>query len=173
MHMMTCQILMLGQNTRGVTLASAATRLPPRGCSSTRKTEARWIARRAKTFVALDDELYKQSPSGGTHEVHPHQPGEAAPPRGPCQDLRTSRGPKVAGRKSLLPRFLLAHRATRCRGGRPQVRRMPVLCLANPFAGARAPNHPNHLPIHGLGPRHGGTPQKGPRWFHSPTRSSR
>jgi len=28
------------------------------------RTEARWIARRAKTFVALGDKLYKQSPSG-------------------------------------------------------------------------------------------------------------
>ncbi|XP_066311261.1 uncharacterized protein [Miscanthus floridulus] len=28
------------------------------------RTEARWIARRAKTFVVLDDELYKWSPSG-------------------------------------------------------------------------------------------------------------
>ena len=28
------------------------------------RTEARWIARRAKTFIALGDELYKQSPSG-------------------------------------------------------------------------------------------------------------
>ena len=27
-------------------------------------TKARWITRRAKTFVALGDELYKQSPSG-------------------------------------------------------------------------------------------------------------
>ena len=32
--------------------------LPPK------RTEARWIARRAKTFIALDDKLYKQSPSG-------------------------------------------------------------------------------------------------------------
>ena len=28
------------------------------------RTEARWIARRAKTFIALGDELYKRSPSG-------------------------------------------------------------------------------------------------------------
>ena len=28
------------------------------------RTEARWIARCAKTFVMLGDELYKQSPSG-------------------------------------------------------------------------------------------------------------
>ena len=32
--------------------------LPPK------RTKARWIARRAKTFVALGDELYKRSPSG-------------------------------------------------------------------------------------------------------------
>ena len=29
-----------------------------------KRTEARWIARRAKTFVALGDELYKWSPLG-------------------------------------------------------------------------------------------------------------
>ena len=74
--MMTCQILMLGQNTRGVTLASAATRLPPRGCSSTRKTEARWIARRAKTFVALGDELNKWSPSGVLMKCIPTNQGK-------------------------------------------------------------------------------------------------
>ena len=28
------------------------------------RTKARWIARRAKTFVVLGDELYKRSPSG-------------------------------------------------------------------------------------------------------------
>ena len=110
---------------------------------------------------------------GGAHEVHPYQLGEAAPPRGPCQDLWTSHSPKVTGQKSLSPRFLLAHRATRCRGGHPQVRRMPVVCSANPFTGARAPNHPNHLAIHGLGPRHGRIPQERPRQFHSPTHSSR
>ena len=31
---------------------------------SPERTEARQIARRAKTFVALGDELYKRSPSG-------------------------------------------------------------------------------------------------------------
>ena len=31
---------------------------------SPERTEARWIARRAKTFVVLGDELYKRSPSG-------------------------------------------------------------------------------------------------------------
>ena len=28
------------------------------------RIEARWIARRAKTFIAIGDELYKRSPSG-------------------------------------------------------------------------------------------------------------
>ena len=32
--------------------------LPPK------RTEAQWIARHAKTFIVLDDELYKRSPSG-------------------------------------------------------------------------------------------------------------
>ena len=50
---------------------------------------------------------------------------------------------------------------------------MPVLCSTNPFAGTGAPNHPHHLAIHGLGPRHGRKPQKGPGRLHSPTRSSR
>ena len=110
---------------------------------------------------------------GGTNEVHPHQPGAVAPPRGPCRDLRTSRGPKVSGQKNLSPRFLLAHHAMRRRGGRPQVRRMLVLCSTNPFTGTGAPNHPNHLVIRGLGSRHGGTPQEGSGWLHSPTCSSR
>ena len=42
---------------------------------------------------------------------------------------------------------------------------MPVLRSANPFAGTGAPNHPHHLAIHGLGPRHGGTLKKGPGGF--------
>ena len=48
---------------------------------------------------------------------------------------------------------------------------MSVLCSANSFADAGDSNHPNHLAIHGLGPRHGRTPQKGPRRLHSPARS--
>ena len=46
---------------------------------------------------------------------------------------------------------------------------MPVLCSANSFASIGAPNHPHHLDVHGLGPRHGGTPQKGLGQLHSPT----
>ena len=42
---------------------------------------------------------------------------------------------------------------------------MLILCLANSFAGTGASNHPHHLAIHGLGPRHGRTPQKGPGGF--------
>ena len=38
---------------------------------------------------------------------------------------------------------------------------MPVLRLANPFADIGAPNHPHHLAIHGMGPRHGRTLKKG------------
>ena len=45
------------------------------------------------------------------------------------------------------------------------MRKMPVLCSANPFVGTRAPNHLHHLAIHGLGPQHGRTPQKGPGGF--------
>ena len=94
------------------------------------------------------------------HEVHPRQPGEADPPRGPCWDLWASCGPKVAGRKSLSPRFLLAHHTTRCRGGHPQACGMPILRSANSFAGTGASNQPHHLAVCGLGPRHGRTPQK-------------
>ena len=46
---------------------------------------------------------------------------------------------------------------------------MPVLCSADSPAGARTSDHPHHLAIHGLGPQHGRTPQKGPGWLHSPT----
>ena len=42
---------------------------------------------------------------------------------------------------------------------------MLVLLSANPFARTGALNHPHHLAIHGLGPRHGGTSQKGPGIF--------
>ena len=105
--------------------------------------------------------------------MRPRQLGEADPPRGPHRDLWTSCGPKVSGQKNLLPRFLLAHHAARCGGGRPQVRRMSVLRSTNPFTGAGAPNHPNHLAIRSLGPRHGRAPQKRPRRLHSPTHSSR
>ena len=41
------------------------------------------------------------------------------------------------------------------------MRRMPVLRSANPFTSVRAPNHPNHQAIRGLGPRYGRTPKKG------------
>ena len=42
---------------------------------------------------------------------------------------------------------------------------MSVLCSTNSFASTGAPNHPHHLAIHGLGSRHGRTPQKGPGGF--------
>ena len=42
---------------------------------------------------------------------------------------------------------------------------MPILCSANSFASTRALNHPHHLPVRGLGPRHGRTPQKGSGGF--------
>ena len=38
---------------------------------------------------------------------------------------------------------------------------MLVLCSANSFSSTGASNHPHHLAIRGLGPRHGRTPQKG------------
>ena len=40
------------------------------------RTEARWIARRAKTFVVLSDELYKQSPSGVLMKCIPTNQGK-------------------------------------------------------------------------------------------------
>ena len=44
--------------------------LPPK------RTKARWIARCAKTFVALGDELYKQSPSGVLMKCIPTNQGK-------------------------------------------------------------------------------------------------
>ena len=44
--------------------------LPPK------RTEARWIARCAKTFVALGDELYKRSPSGVLMKCIPTNQGK-------------------------------------------------------------------------------------------------
>ena len=40
------------------------------------RTEARWIARRAKTFDMLGDELYKQSPSGVLMKCIPTNQGK-------------------------------------------------------------------------------------------------
>ena len=42
---------------------------------------------------------------------------------------------------------------------------MPILRSANSFADTGASNHPHHLAICGLGPRHGRTPKKGPSGF--------
>ena len=50
--------------------------LPPK------RTEARWIARRAKTFVTLGDEIYKRSPSGVLMKCIP-------PTRGSSSSLRS------------------------------------------------------------------------------------
>ena len=44
---------------------------------------------------------------------------------------------------------------------------MPVLHSVNSFTDVGASNHPHHLAIRGLGPRHGRTPQKGPERLHS------
>ena len=43
---------------------------------SPKRTKARWIARRAKTFVVLDDELYKWSPSGVLMKCIPTNQGK-------------------------------------------------------------------------------------------------
>ena len=40
------------------------------------RTEARWIARGAKTFVALGDELYERSPSGVLMKCIPTNQGK-------------------------------------------------------------------------------------------------
>ena len=40
------------------------------------RTEAQWIARCAKTFIALGDELYKQSPSGVLMKCIPTNQGK-------------------------------------------------------------------------------------------------
>ena len=40
------------------------------------RTEARWIALRTKTFIALGDELYKQSPSGVLMKYIPTNQGK-------------------------------------------------------------------------------------------------
>ena len=40
------------------------------------RTEARWIARRVKTFVVLGDELYKRSPSGVLMKCIPTNQGK-------------------------------------------------------------------------------------------------
>ena len=44
---------------------------------------------------------------------------------------------------------------------------MLVLRSTNSPASAGALDHPHHLAIRGLGPRHGWTPQKGLGWLHS------
>jgi len=57
-HVNEMQVQMWKPNTWGVTAYHLEEVLP------LERTEARWIARHAKTFVALGDELYKRSPSG-------------------------------------------------------------------------------------------------------------
>ena len=44
--------------------------LPPK------RTKARWVARRVKTFVALSDKLYKRSPSGVLMKCIPTNQGK-------------------------------------------------------------------------------------------------
>ena len=80
-HAHVMQVKLCKANTRGVTLDQTDWRapllaylleevLPPK------RTEARWIARRAKTFVALGDELYKRSPSGVLMKCFPTNQGK-------------------------------------------------------------------------------------------------
>ena len=65
MHMMTCQILVLGRNTKGVTPDPLVDWRTPyldwllHEVLSTDKTEARWIGHQAKSFVIIGEELYK------------------------------------------------------------------------------------------------------------------
>ena len=65
-------VLALNQTDRQASLLTYILEevLPPK------RTEARWIARCAKTFVALGDKLYKQSPSGVLMKCVPTNQGK-------------------------------------------------------------------------------------------------
>ena len=89
--------------------------LPPK------RTKAGWIARCTKTFIMIGNELYKRSPSGVLMKCIPTNQGKQLLLEVHAGICRYHAAPKVAGQKSLSPKFLLAYHTTRCRGGHPQV----------------------------------------------------
>jgi ribonuclease HI len=115
------------------------------------QTEARRIARRAKSFVLLEGDLYRRSASGILMRCIPREQGQGARPRHPRRRLRPPCRPEGASRERLPTRVLLAHRDRRRHPSRTHMRGVPVLRPTNPSPGSGAPDDPDHLALRRLG----------------------
>jgi hypothetical protein len=80
-----------------------------RGILLADKTEARCLARRAKSFVLLDRELYKRCPTRILQHLHPQRAGEEATTGHPWGHLRSPCRATHPCWKRVLTGFLLAH----------------------------------------------------------------
>jgi hypothetical protein len=91
------------------------------------RTEARSIARKAKSFTVIDGELYKHAASGVLQQCIPIPRGRElirdihAGVCGHHAALRTPCGQRVP------PGLLLAHSGRRCQRGRTHLRTVPIL----------------------------------------------
>jgi hypothetical protein len=74
------------------------------------RSEARRIARMAKSFIIVDDELYKRAASGVLHRCIPTPARARAPPRHPRGRVWPPRGTAYAHGQCVPPGLLLAHR---------------------------------------------------------------
>jgi hypothetical protein len=74
------------------------------------RSEARRIARIAKSFIIVDDELYKRAASGVLHRCIPTPARARAPPRHPRGRVWPPRGTAYAHGQCVPPGLLLAHR---------------------------------------------------------------
>jgi hypothetical protein len=130
------------------------------------QTEARHLARPAKSFVIHNGELHHRSASGILQRCISSVEGRTLLfdiHEGVCSHHAA---PPILGRESFPAGLLLAHRWERHQGHRAFVPRLPVLRPANACAGTGVAEHSYHMAVHGLGNRSTGTLRESPRGLH-------
>ena len=114
-----------------------------RGVLPSNCAQARRLARRAKSFILIDHELYKCSPSGVSQRCIPIPEGKEL-----IHDIHAG--------TCISTWFLLAHCGRRRHRRRADLRGLPVLRSKDAPPGPRSADHPHHVAVCCVGTR--------PRW---------
>jgi hypothetical protein len=98
--------------------------------------------------------------------LYPDRTREAAAVRYPWWGLRAPHRAQDLSQKRVPTRFVLADRDGGHRADCAHLRRVSILHLANPPAGASTPDDPHHLVVCGLGAQSSRGPQESTRGLH-------
>jgi hypothetical protein len=129
-------------------------------------SEARRIARMAKSFALVDGELYKCAASGILQRAHPR--GARAPPGHTCGDSRPPCRASHPRRQCVPLGLLLAHRSRGRQRDRAHLRRVPILRPKIQPPCARPADHPRYMAFRRVGAGHRRALAKGARGLHPP-----